>query len=91
MHKTKRCTLFAIFSAIGDCVGVYLCYSTCLSISVAVIQVWNEFFIRIIWWWLPSDEKQFPLRKCPSLLMLSKSKYDIQGIHVSLWATDNVI
>lgn len=50
-----------------------------------------EFFIQIARPWLASDEKQFPLHKRPSLLVLSDSKCDIQGVHASLWATDSVI
>lgn len=69
----------------------YLSVLLCFSVSVARSKVWREFFIRIVWWWLASDEKQFPLCKYPSSLMLSDSKCDIQGIQVTLWVTDNVI
>lgn len=62
-----------------------------LSICATVPLYLCEFFIQIAWWWLASDEKQFPLHKRPSLLMLSDGKCDIQGVHASLWATDSVI
>lgn len=79
LHSTSRRSCF------------YLSMLLFFSISVASIKVWHEFFIHMAWWWLASDEKQFPLHKYPSSLMLSDSKCDIQGIHVTLWVTDNVI